>query len=241
MSGRFLIVSDVDGTLLGDKAALEAFRQWWEPRRSAVLLAYNSGRFARSLKQSIECEGLPRPDALIGGVGTEIFDADASHCWCDWPPPSTSWDIGRVRQVLADDDRLALQESEFQSLHKTSYYACGAGPADLDQWRQSLADAGLAVDLVYSSSRDLDVLPAGVNKGSAAAYLAQRWEIAPERVIVCGDTDNDLSMFQRGFRGAVVANALPELKALDGPHVYHCQRAHAAGVLEGVAHWMSRS
>ena len=54
MSAEYLIVSDVDGTLLGDDRALREFTDWLAPRRAQFRLAYNSGRFPDSIRQSIE-------------------------------------------------------------------------------------------------------------------------------------------------------------------------------------------
>ena len=65
----------------------------------------------------------------------------------------------------------------------------------------------MRADLIDSSNRDLDVLPAGVSKGSAAKYLAGRWSIPKSRVIVAGDSGNDESLFVQRFPGIVVANA----------------------------------
>ena len=104
--------------------------------------------------------------------------------------------------------------------------------------RRRLAAASCPVDLVYSSNRDLDVLPRGVNKGSATAYLASQWSFAGMRVIVSGDSGNDLAMFENGFLGIVVSNAHRELKRLDSSRVYQANRPHAAGVREGLCHWL---
>jgi hydroxymethylpyrimidine pyrophosphatase-like HAD family hydrolase len=104
-----------------------------------------------------------------------------------------------------------------------------------------MAALGQSATLVYSSNRDLDVLPADVHKGAAAAFLARTWNIDPRRIIVAGDSGNDATMFQMGFRGVVVANAQPELRALVGRYIYHAEQAYAAGVLEGVRHWQERA
>jgi hydroxymethylpyrimidine pyrophosphatase-like HAD family hydrolase len=57
--------------------------------------------------------------------------------------------------------------------------------------------------------------------------------------VVAGDTGNDASMFVDGFRGIVVGNAQPELKALRSPQVYHSHYPHAAGVLGGIEYWLA--
>jgi hydroxymethylpyrimidine pyrophosphatase-like HAD family hydrolase len=49
---------------------------------------------------------------------------------------------------------------------------------------------------------------------------------------------NDLAVFQHGFRGIVVSNAHPELQALEGPTVYKSRDSFAAGVLDGLNHWL---
>jgi hydroxymethylpyrimidine pyrophosphatase-like HAD family hydrolase len=91
---------------------------------------------------------------------------------------------------------------------------------------------------VYSSNRDLDVLPAGVDKGSAAAFLASHFGFQPRQVVVAGDTGNDASMFTHGFRGIVVGNAQAELKSLCSPDVYKSDGSYADGVLEGLEYWL---
>jgi hydroxymethylpyrimidine pyrophosphatase-like HAD family hydrolase len=101
-----------------------------------------------------------------------------------------------------------------------------------------LEAVGQEVSLIYSSNRDLDILPAATNKGTAATYLARHWGIDRDNVIVAGDSGNDLEMFSAGFRGIVVANAQPELRSLHAGCVYHAQGEFAAGVLEGLRHWL---
>jgi hydroxymethylpyrimidine pyrophosphatase-like HAD family hydrolase len=149
------------------------------------------------------------------------------------------WEPQRVRALLADLPELERQPEEFQSARKISYFFRDASPADLLRVRNRLLDAGLRIDLLYSSNRDLDVVPAGINKGTAASFLASR--VAPEcrRVIVSGDTANDLMMFLQGFLGIVVANAHRELKELAGERVYVSPYSHADGVLDGVQHWLA--
>jgi hydroxymethylpyrimidine pyrophosphatase-like HAD family hydrolase len=123
------------------------------------------------------------------------------------------------------------------SRHKISFYGVDLDEGFLGGLGLKLAEAGYATNLVYSSNRDLDVLPLGVDKGAAAAFLAMRWSIAHSRVVVVGDSGNDKSMFAHGFRGITVRNAHPELRSIIGREVYHATVPFAAGVLEGLHRW----
>lgn len=241
MADQFLIVSDVDGTMLGDDAALETLWEWLAPRRSSVRLVYNSGRSTTSLRRSIANTPLPEPNALIGNVGTQIETFDPPAPLDGWPKLTGAWDPNVVRQVFDDIGGLELQPDGYQSRHKVSYFAHGASEAELAGWQTQLEAAGQQTKIVYSSARDLDVLPAGIDKGTATAYLAAHWNMPSDRVIVCGDTGNDLSMFEHGFLGIVVGNALPELTALDSPRVFQAKGHFAAGVCEGLQHWFPKT
>lgn len=241
MADRFLIVSDVDGTLLGDDGALEELTAWLQVRREKVRLAFSSGRSPASQRESIAETGLPEPDALVGNVGTRIELYAQPEPLPGWPRLRGPWDASVVRHTLSGAEGLELQPEEFLSPFKISYYFHDASQSQLSELQARLEEAGQSVRIVYSSNRDLDVLPAGIDKGAAAAYLAETWNVSRDRVIVCGDTANDLSMFQQGFLGVVVGNALPELRSLDSPRVYLAEGHFAAGVMEGLQHWFKRA
>jgi sucrose-6F-phosphate phosphohydrolase len=236
MDRRQLVVSDLDGTLLGDDPALARFADWYEQVRERVALVYASGRLEASIRESVATTNLPEPAAIIGGVGSQVRCFRTQSDLFDWPtaqPPH--WDAAAVRAALA---HLELQPDEFQSDFKVSYFLIDATADDLRTIDAALSHYGLACELVYSSCEHLDVLPRGVNKGTAVRQLARHWRHDESSVIVCGDTANDLAMFQQGFRGVIVANAHDDLKQLAGENIYLARRCHAAGVLEGLLHWL---
>ena len=143
--------------------------------------------------------------------------------------------LGRLYQFLE------LQPARFQSEYKVSYYGNNLSRLDLSGLQDSLNRRGLQAQILYSSNRDLDVLPASVNKGSAARFVAGHLGIADDRLLASGDSGNDLALFLPHVRGIVVGNAHPELKALEGRNIYHSAHDHAAGVLDGIQYWMSCS
>jgi hydroxymethylpyrimidine pyrophosphatase-like HAD family hydrolase len=133
---------------------------------------------------------------------------------------------------------LKLQPEEFLSPRKVSYYAHQATKKELSSWKLKLQTAGIRTRVIYSSQRDLDFLPAGCDKGRATAFLAKHWGYTSLQVIASGDTGNDSAFFEQGFLGTIVGNALPELKALESPMIYHAQAGFAAGVQEGLEYWL---
>lgn len=236
MESRSLLVSDVDGTLVGDDEALRRFAEWRERQRDRFLVAYASGRLISSVQQTIRETALPEPDVVIGGVGTEIWLARGT-CGRQWPLGVDGWNESLIRRVMDGRGELQRQPPDVQSAWKISYFGYDL-PADyLANLKQEFAGLGQHVEIVYSSDRDLDVLPPATDKGSAAAFVAEHFDVPPERVIVAGDSGNDRAMFAQPFRGIIVNNALAELKQLNGSRVYHSPFSFAAGVLDGLQHW----
>ena len=234
-----LLITDVDGTLLGDDTSLELFAQWYESAQAHYRLVYSSGRFVESVLDSIDSSMLPEPHAIIGGVGTQIYDVGRGKKFPMWPPLVIEWNPYIVQSIGEEFAELKLQPTEFNSHHKVSFYGAELKEVFLKKFEDRMASQGQRVCLVYSSDRDLDVLPNNSNKGAAALYLAQHWKIPAERVLVAGDSGNDADMFRAGFRGIIVGNAKQELKSLACPTIYVAEGCYAAGVLEGIRYWQA--
>ena len=242
MKKQKLVISDVDFTLLGDDRSLSDFARWYDEHQSRVQLVLTSGRFCRSVAESVQQTLLPDPAIIIGGVGTqlEMYPSRRPIRAWDLYRPDSGWDGERVRKTLRQFERLEPQADEFQSEFKISYFLRIASAAELESILSVLRDEGIDAELIYSSRRDLDVLPAGCNKGTAAEFVADYLGYEPGDVIVCGDSANDLHMFTFGFPGIVVGNAHPELLVLDDPLVYKSTHDFAAGVLDGLDYWLRR-
>jgi len=236
MDPRRLLVSDLDGTLLGDDAALDRFRSWLGPRRAEVGLVYASGRHLESIRTLVDAGVLPPPDAVISAVGTEVHDRDG-NAFPGWSDRLSGWDAELVRDVLRPFRWLVPQESEFQSPVKVSYDADGLTASDSATIHRMLEEAGVAATVVSSGGRFVDVLPALAGKGRATRFLAEAWEIAPDDVLVFGDSGNDTELLTSGFRGTMVANAHPDLRSAVASDVYLSPKAFADGVIDGMTYW----
>ncbi len=241
MEDSYLLISDVDGTLLGDDSALREFGDWHRRQSERIRLVYNSGRLFPSVKESVETTGLPQPDAIIGGVGTQVRDFATGAEIGGWPRKSHGWNPQTILDVVDQYSELELQPEEFLAEFKISCFAYDAPAELLAELKARLLAIGCPVELIYSSNRDLDFLPPGVDKGSAAAHLAKTWGFRPEHVYVSGDSGNDLAMFQAGFRGIVVSNAHAELKQLCCENVFQATLPYAAGVQQGLEYWIEQT
>jgi len=233
---RWLFISDVDGTLLGDDIALAQLTQALQPQRERITLAFNSSRTCASLRESLATNNaLPRPDYLIGAVGTEIEDLRLDRRLDDY---SANLALGWPRDQLAAlmiEMGFEPHEGQHQTPLKASFNV--PGEANYRRVLDQLAQRGLSARVIYSEDKNLDLLPLGVDKGKAADYLRMHLGFEMRQVVIAGDGGNDLAVFERGFKSIVVANAEASLKALGGPNVYHAHAEYAAGVLEGLRRW----
>jgi len=95
------------------------------------------------------------------------------------------------------------------------------------------------VDCLVSDNRYLDVLPAGVNKGSTLLALLAWLELEHRTVVTAGDSLNDLAMFETGLKGVMVGNAEVDLVAALPrlPSTYRARAHGCEGIVEGLRYF----
>ena len=88
--------------------------------------------------------------------------------------------------------------------------------ADPAQVPQALARfrAVPGIEVVQGAPENLEVTAAGVDKGSALLALADHLGIPQANTLAVGDSENDRAMLEKAGIAAVMANGMPQIKAL---------------------------
>jgi len=243
------LASDVDGTLTGDREALDRLAARLGKLRAerSLFLMLSTGRRLEQVLDGMAEEGLPEPDAVICQVGTEIYVSPLSED--SRPMPAwgekllAEYSREKARSFLGGIEGLVMQPEVFNTELKTSCYldGCPDPEAAAAEIRQRVRPHADRYQVVWSSGRDLDILPASSGKGKAIRFLIGLTDLHPERVVVAGDTGNDAAMFREFDKGIAVANAKSELleaiRDLGDCRAYLARKPYAAGVEEGLVHY----
>ena len=238
MPAKRLLASDLDGTFIGDDQAMRTL--WDELAERGVLVGFSTGRHLKSIQDFYADKQVERrADVCICMVGTDVhFRHNGKyHLDPEWHAHiREDWDKVTVESILHSIPEARMQDEEWQSPYKSSYYLEENAEARLAEIHRRLDEEGLRAKVVYSVNKFLDLLPARSGKGEAVKYVADRCGVEPANVVTSGDSGNDLDMMRAelGFRGIAVGNAQPELKGYQAPHVYHAQASYAAGIREGL-------
>jgi len=249
MKIKWTIASDIDGTLVGDRKALDRLTTRLREARAAglIMLVLSTGRRLEQVIDGIAVEGLPEPDAVLCQVGTEIY----------LPPlqptsiPMPAWRERLLQDYARDEaesflegiEGLVMQPKAFNTELKASCYldSCDDPEAAASDIRRRVAPHADRYQVVWSSGRDLDILPAASGKGKAIRFLVEHLGLDTDHVVVAGDTGNDATMFEEFGRGVVVGNAQQELvvlaKSLGVERAFLARQAYAAGVEEGLEYF----
>lgn len=245
-----LFASDIDNTLIPqDKQAANpglAELADFLANQPGLKTAFISGRNLALTREVIAGHNLFQPDFLATDVGTTIYefrngDWDKSTEYASYLA-SSGYNRETIEAKLHDVFGLKLQEKEFQSEFKLSYYL------DLDNKPGEIVSGikhqleDVPAKVVYSVDKAksvglVDILPEASGKAGALDFLAQLAGAKREEVVYAGDSGNDLDIFEAGFSGILVGNASVYLKERvdqGSSNIYVAKNEFAQGVLEGL-------
>ncbi|MFC5603701.1 HAD-IIB family hydrolase [Sporosarcina koreensis] len=232
---KYLLATDLDGTFVGDKEALGRLLQFFDGSPDEVALIYVTGRHLSSARSLMAEEGLPMPDLLITDVGTAIYRGDLEEDldWKDrmqedWQPrmiaESAAFFPALKRQELPDERRVSFTVSD----------DIGA----VHEFKKALEDQAIAHSFIFSSSRDIDVLPSSAGKGNALEYALGRYARDGVKILIAGDSGNDRDMLSLSHPSVIVGNAQPELLEMDPcENLFLANENCAGGIHEAWLHF----
>jgi sucrose-phosphate synthase len=234
-----LLVCDIDNTLIGDKVALEQLVEKLRDAGDRVGFGVATGRRIESAKKVLNDWKVPVPDFFITSVGSEIhygtklFEDNGWKRHIDY-----RWKPDAIREAMRDMPGIRLQPREDQREFKISYFIEPKKAPMMREIIRHLRKLDLHVNAIYSHQAYLDLLPVRASKGAALRYLADKWEIAIDRVLVAGDSGNDVEMLNGDTLGVVVGNHSPELERLrDRDRIFFAEGHYAWGILQGMEHY----
>jgi hydroxymethylpyrimidine pyrophosphatase-like HAD family hydrolase len=195
------LVSDLDGTWILDTPAAEAGLRRLEAfldRQPGIVLTFATGRGLGSALALLAARVRRMPEHLVTDVGTALFHRSPGGRWSE-DPSYRAWVDARWPKDL--DARLARAGLPDGVRPQTGVVACRrlalevapgvALDAAAARLRALLDRLDLRVQVLASHHRLLDVLPLGLDKGSAVRHLG-----LPLPVVACGDSDNDRGLWR---------------------------------------------
>ncbi|PWR02293.1 alpha,alpha-trehalose-phosphate synthase [Meridianimarinicoccus roseus] len=234
----FTLATDLDGTFLGGSDADRGkLYDWIEANRPTVGLIFVTGRDPDFITGMVRNDGLPRPDYVVGDVGTTI--AEVAEDATVHPIAALEAEIAEIWGDAGDAVRRALHGAPGLRLQPTRFRYRVSYDMDPDSFDPAAAETvrGLGHDPLLSNDEFFDVLPRGVSKGPSLRRLIAHLGIDEGRVLAAGDTMNDHSMLVCGVPAVAVGGSEAALlAALDGhDHVHKARAVGAAGILEAIA------
>lgn len=238
-----LLVSDIDGTLVGEDklvpAGVVAAVKAAQARGVRVCLA--TGRMWEAARSFVEVLGADPPVILFnGGL---VYDFAAGHTlWIRRLPRDIAAQILTVLSQFPQVSPLLFLRGQVFALRRTpfvdrfarrdrlpihiapewtaplteepmKFLIVGDRP-DLEALRSALARLQPPPNQVFSQTDYLEILPRDSNKGVALSILADAVGVPLARTVAVGDNLNDVPLLQMAGLGIAVEGAPPELLAV---------------------------
>jgi len=239
-TAKKFLIADIDNTLLGHEGATERLVEVLKKHQGELGFAVATGRRIESARSVLKEWNIPEPEVFISSVGTEVHykgaELQLDESWAKHI--SYQWEPEKIRDLITPLPGIVTQEKAAQRTYKISYFYDPKKSPTAGELRRILRQKNLHAKVIMSHGQFLDIIPIRASKGHAVRFLAMRWGIEPEDIIVAGDSGNDEEMLNGNTLGVVVGNYSKELNKLHGKHaVYFAEKTYADGILEGMDHY----
>ncbi len=231
----YILAVDLDGTFLesADRQKDELYN--FLNNNDNIILVFNTGRNTELILPVLDDLFIPTPHYIIGDVGATVITGDTQQ----HVQPLQQEISNRWRETLKDisdiKELTQLNRQEQPQERRMSFYV------EPDNKPEAIIEklGQRNCDVLYSNGIYLDILATDVNKGSTLRALVDHLGIDHDRVIVAGDTMNDFSMYQTGYKGVVLNNSEEPLKqaAKDLDNAYYSDAPGTDGIFEALHHF----
>ncbi|WP_245843803.1 HAD-IIB family hydrolase [Oceanobacillus rekensis] len=233
-----MLATDLDGTFVGDTNGLKLLINYYESLPYEVTLVYITGRHLESATSLIKEENLPIPKLLVTDVGTSIYEGDTWQADPKWQKKmKKDWNPDAIRAVAKDFPQIRVQQ--LPDDRRVSFQIEADNSSALaGKFKMALETAGIAHKFIFSSGRDIDILPTGSGKGEALRFIVEKYTNSDTSILVAGDSGNDLEMLTLGYPSVIVANSQEELLEIEEhPKLYRATKNCAGGIHEAWMHF----
>jgi len=227
-----ILATDLDGTFLGGRSLHKQQLYRLIRKDKSIRLIFVTGRGLETVIPLLNDPIIPNPDFIICDVGATIVNGHTleaieplqNEIEKHWP--------GRIKVLECVGDLPGLQYQEVPQQRRCSFYTDDENM--IETVRKKVAE--IDCEVIYSAGKFLDVLPKGVNKGSTLTSLVNYLKADAEDVLVAGDTLNDLSMYQCGYKGVAVGKSEAKLVEMVAaiPNIFIATDEGAGGIIEAI-------
>ncbi len=234
------IVTDIDGTILNDKGTISSknINAINKIRRKGIKLFFASGRMPISIKnfiRSFTSEEYPIISFNGGMIEVDkniIFNSTLNHKEII---KIVEESLKRNYYIQAYNKNelivpLDYKESRDYSIHAGIDFMVKTDFLDfirnielnkcliiddnkvITSIKKEYEKKYLQTEFVISDNKYLDILPKGINKGTAADTLCHYFGLKTSNMVAIGDNDNDIPMFERAGISVAMKNSSEEIK-----------------------------
>lgn len=233
-----LLITDIDNTLLGD---MESLQELIELINSNDNIAFGvaSGRTINSIVNILKKWKVPLPNIFISSVGAEIYYSKRLVRDKSWDKHiSYRWYPSKIKEIMETVKGVRMQPALTQRPHKISYYMNPKVAPSREVLLKILRNKKIYANVIYSHNKYIDILPIRASKGYAIRYISIKWGIPLDRILVAGDSGNDIEMLQGNTLAVVVGNYSDEIEHLKSEHrIYFSKEKFAKGIIDGIKYY----